>query len=143
MRAQTSALEILLSLQKHLSSSLTHTGDSKQPPQFHVSHFRKIVSALLLCPPSQRGKATKKRKTADTETSGADRNLDPDVRDHFVNTWFSVHDDVRWFFLRDAAFVGFPSPSMPAHLHNLYLDSSSPNTRTPRHPSCPETCSPS
>lgn len=27
------------------------------------------------------------------------------MRDHFVNTWFSVNDDIRWFFLRDAAYV--------------------------------------
>ena len=132
-------MDILFSLQKHLSASLTRTGDSKQPPQFHVSHFRRIVSALLLCPPSARGTRTKKRKTDRDD----DRTLDAGVRDHFVNTWFSVHDDVRWFFLRDAAFVGFPSPSMPAHSHNLYPGFSSPNTRTPRHPSCPETCSPS
>ncbi|KAI0713329.1 ribosome biogenesis protein Noc4 [Earliella scabrosa] len=121
---KTSALEILLSLQKHLSSSLTHTGDSKQPPQFHVSHFRKIVSALLLCPPSQRGKATKKRKTADTEASGADRNLDSDVRDHFVNTWFSVNDDIRWFFLRDAAILiskhpYSEAPQLPGNLLSI------------------------
>ena len=90
----------MMSLQKHLSSSLTRTGDSKQPPQFHVSHFRRIVSALLLCPPSTRRKSTKKPKT---RPSPGDCTLDPAVRDHFVNTWFSVNDDIRWFFLRDAA----------------------------------------
>ncbi|EJF62521.1 CBF-domain-containing protein [Dichomitus squalens LYAD-421 SS1] len=98
---RTSALDIMLSLQKHLSSSLTRTADSKQPPQFHASHFRKIVSALLLCPPPPRATNTKKRKI---DTHGIDdRTLDPEVRDHFVNTWLSVHDDIRWFFLRDAA----------------------------------------
>ena len=95
----------MMSLQKHLSSSLTRTGDSKQPPQFHVSHFRKIVSALLLCPRSHRGTREKKRKTDAEDLE--DRTLDPDVRDHFVKTWFSVHDDIRWFFLRDAAYVFF------------------------------------
>ncbi|TBU28984.1 CBF-domain-containing protein [Dichomitus squalens] len=98
---KTSALDIMLSLQKHLSSSLTRTADSKQPPQSHASHFRKIVSALLLCPPPPRATNTKKRKI---DTHGIDdRTLDPEVRDHFVNTWLSVHDDIRWFFLRDAA----------------------------------------
>ncbi|KAI0807034.1 CBF-domain-containing protein [Fomes fomentarius] len=119
---KTSALDILFSLQKHLSSSLTRTGDSKQPPQFHVSHFRSIVSALLLCPPSQRGRGTKKRKT-DTD-AGADRTLDPDVRDHFVNTWFSVNDDIRWFFLRDAAILiskhpYAEAPQLPGNLLSI------------------------
>ncbi|KAI0653215.1 ribosome biogenesis protein Noc4 [Cubamyces menziesii] len=95
-----SALDILFSLQKHLSSALTRVGDAKQP-QFHASHFRKIVTALLLCPPSPRASRSKKRKTDEDESD--DHTLDPDVRDHFVNTWFSVHDDIRWFFLRDSA----------------------------------------
>ncbi|KAI0747771.1 CBF-domain-containing protein [Daedaleopsis nitida] len=117
-----SALDILFSLQKHLSSSLTRIGDSKQPPQFHVSHFRKIVSALLLCPPSQRGNGIKKRKT-DPE-SGADHTLDADVRDHVVNTWFSVNDDIRWFFLRDAAILiskhpHAEAPQLPGNLLSI------------------------
>ncbi|KAI0362811.1 ribosome biogenesis protein Noc4 [Trametes cingulata] len=98
---KTSALDILFSLQKHLSSALTRTGDGKQP-QFHASHFRKIMTALLLCPPSPRGSPHKKRRTEE-EHARHDRFLDADVRDHFINTWFSVHDDIRWFFLRDAA----------------------------------------
>ncbi|OSD02728.1 CBF-domain-containing protein [Trametes coccinea BRFM310] len=97
-----SALDILFSLQKHLSSALTRTGDSKQP-QFHGSHFRKIVSALLLCPPSPRTSRSKKRKTDDDDDEREERTLDHDVRDHFVNTWFSVNDDIRWFFLRDGS----------------------------------------
>lgn len=31
--------------------------------------------------------------------------IEPDVRDCFVDTWFSVHDDVRWFFLRESVYV--------------------------------------
>ncbi|KAI0371839.1 ribosome biogenesis protein Noc4 [Pilatotrama ljubarskyi] len=117
-----SALDILLSLQKHLSSALTRTGESKQP-QFHVSHFRKIMSALLLCPPSPRGIPSKKRRTDDDHTSN-DRTLDADVRDHFVNTWFSVHDDIRWFFLRDAAlFISrhpyAEAPQLPGNLLSI------------------------
>ncbi|KAL1947487.1 hypothetical protein VTO73DRAFT_13211 [Trametes versicolor] len=115
-----SALDILLSLQKHLSSALTRAGDAKHP-QFHASHFRKVVSALLLCPPSPRAPPSKKRK-ADGEAS--DRTLDPDVRDHFVNTWFSVHDDVRWFFLRDAAILiskhpPSEAPQLPGNLLSI------------------------
>ncbi|KAI0710433.1 CBF-domain-containing protein [Cerioporus squamosus] len=119
---KTSSLDILFSLQKHLSSSLTRTGDSKQPPQYHVSHFRKIVSALLLCPPSQRTAGSKKRKT--DAGSQSDRTLDPDVRDHFVNTWFSVYDDIRWFFLRDAALLiskhpYSEAPQLPGNLLSI------------------------
>lgn len=63
-----------------------------------MSHFRKIVSYLLLCPPCARGKQK------------SDGIIDPDVLEHFHETWFSVHDDIRWFFLRDAAYVA-PLPS--------------------------------
>ena len=63
-----------------------------------MSHFRKIVSYLLLCPPCARGKQK------------SDGIIDPDVLEHFHETWFSVHDDIRWFFLRDAAYVT-PLPS--------------------------------
>ncbi|KAF9455526.1 CBF/Mak21 family-domain-containing protein [Collybia nuda] len=83
---RTSALQILFSLQKHLSTSY-----SKTTPQFHISHFRKIVSYLLLCPPSMR--------TGDSGT----RIIDADVLNQFYETWLSVHDDVRWFFLRESA----------------------------------------
>ncbi|KAJ7075860.1 CBF/Mak21 family-domain-containing protein [Mycena belliarum] len=82
-----SALQILFSLQKHLSTSAS-LRDSQ--PQFHISHFRKIVSALLLCPPSGRS------------TQSSVNVLDPDVLHQFHEKWFSVNDDVRWFFLREA-----------------------------------------
>ncbi|PFH48026.1 hypothetical protein AMATHDRAFT_150792 [Amanita thiersii Skay4041] len=88
-----SALQILFSLQKHLSSAYSNVLTSSTPqPQFHMTHFRRIVSYLLLCPPSSRKKQKKR-----------DGIIDPDVLNHFVETWFSVHDDIRWFFLRDAA----------------------------------------
>lgn len=87
-----SALQILLSLEKHLSTLFS---SSSSQPQFHVSHFKKVVSALLLCPPSKRR----------TGSGGMDGQLDVDVRELFVETWFSVHDDLRWFFLREATFV--------------------------------------
>ncbi|KAI0822685.1 ribosome biogenesis protein Noc4 [Trametes gibbosa] len=113
-----SALDILLSLQKHLSSALTRTGDAKHP-QFHASHFRKIVSALLLCPASLRARQSKKRKT--DEENASDHVLDADVRDHFVNKWFSVNEDIRWFFLRDAAVLisKYPSAETPQLSGNL------------------------
>ncbi|KAJ7857769.1 CBF/Mak21 family-domain-containing protein [Mycena leptocephala] len=101
-----SSLQILFSLQKHLSTSASL---SESQPQFHISHFRKIVSGLLLCPPS--------RRTA----QGAQGVLDADVLHLFHETWFSVHDDVRWFFLREAGSLITTAsisdhPDLPANL---------------------------
>ncbi|KAI0637313.1 ribosome biogenesis protein Noc4 [Trametes polyzona] len=109
-----SALDILFSLQKHLSSALTRAGDPKHP-QIHVFHFRKIVSALLLCPPSPRD---------EEDSADSDRTLETDVRDHFINTWFSIHDDIRWFFLRDAAILiarhpVSEAPQLPGNLLSI------------------------
>ncbi|KAG6841074.1 hypothetical protein C0991_002167 [Blastosporella zonata] len=103
-----SALQILFSLQKHLSTSYSKSTLSQ--PQFHIAHFRKIVNFLLLCPPSSRHHAV-----AD------DTRIDPDVLHQFHETWFSVHDDVRWFFLRDAATLlnSTPSKTAPNLPHNL------------------------
>ncbi|KAG6899085.1 hypothetical protein C0993_001032 [Termitomyces sp. T159_Od127] len=103
-----SALQILLSLQKHLSTSYSKSSPSR--PQFHHSHFRKIVSFLLLCPPSSRHRTTPE-----------DATIDADVLHQFNETWFSVHDDIRWFFLRDAAtLLNSTSPSTAPNLpHNL------------------------
>ncbi|KAF5310935.1 hypothetical protein D9619_008257 [Psilocybe cf. subviscida] len=82
---RTSALTIMFSLLKHLS-----TAYSSSQPQFHTSHFRKIVSSLLLCPQSQR---------VSKPNTGI---VDPDVLDLFYETWFSIYDDIRWFFLRES-----------------------------------------
>ncbi|ESK84113.1 ribosome biogenesis protein noc4 [Moniliophthora roreri MCA 2997] len=92
---RTSALQVLMSLQKHLSTSFSEHS-SPPNPQFHASHFRRIVNALLLCPSSSR-KAQ--------EGSSSDRKLDPEVLNMFHDTWFSVHDDIRWFFLREAGSI--------------------------------------
>ncbi|KAF8882345.1 ribosome biogenesis protein Noc4 [Mucidula mucida] len=78
---RVSALQILFSLQKHLSTAFS----TPSAPQFHNSHFHKIVSALLSCPFSHE--------------------KDTDVLHLFHETWFSVHDDIRWFFLREAGSV--------------------------------------
>ncbi|KAJ7645611.1 CBF/Mak21 family-domain-containing protein [Mycena polygramma] len=101
-----SSLQILFSLQRHLSTS---SSVSESHPQFHASHFRKIVSALLLCPPSRRS------------TQGNPGVLDADVLHLFHETWFSIHDDVRWFFLREAGSLLATTsisehPDLPANL---------------------------
>ncbi|KAF9051298.1 CBF/Mak21 family-domain-containing protein [Panaeolus papilionaceus] len=109
---RTSALQILFSLLKHLSTSYSKSATTSKPqPQFHVSHFRKIVSSLLLCPPSQR-KSSKKLD---------DGRIDADVLDLFYETWFSVHDDIRWFFLRESATLisNHPHDSYPYLATNL------------------------
>ncbi|KAF5350257.1 hypothetical protein D9758_007810 [Tetrapyrgos nigripes] len=89
---RVSSLQILFSLQKHLSSSASQSS-SPPSPQFHVSHFKKIVSALLSCPPSRR------RVSDNVKASGK---IEADVLTLFLDTWFNIHDDVRWFFLREA-----------------------------------------
>ena len=93
---QTSALNILMSLLRHLSSSLTR---SSQTPQFHVPHFKKVIAALLTCPPSERGG---KKQNVQGRLA---RKLDAELRDLFVSKWLKVCVDVRWFFLRDAEYV--------------------------------------
>ncbi|THV05530.1 CBF-domain-containing protein [Dendrothele bispora CBS 962.96] len=97
---RVSSLQILLSLQKHLSSSASQTS-SPPTPQFHVSHFKKIVSALLLCPPSKR----RVDGRDDQSNASSTGKLDSDVLSLFHETWFSVHDDIRWFFLREAGTI--------------------------------------
>jgi U3 small nucleolar RNA-associated protein 19 len=86
-----------MSLLKHLSTSLSR---SSPKPQFHVSHFRKVIGALLMCPPSARGG---KNWTVEEEPPHGE--LDAEVRDMFVTRWLNVHSDVRWFFLRDAEYA--------------------------------------
>ncbi len=87
---QVSVLQILFSLQKHLSTAFS----TPSAPQFHNSHFRKIVYALLSCPSSSR-----------KGSSVSNGSIDTDVLHLFHETWFSVHDDIRWFFLREAGSV--------------------------------------
>jgi U3 small nucleolar RNA-associated protein 19 len=48
--------------------------------------------ALLLCPSSRRPNSV----------APDDQLLDLDVANLFYETWFSVHDDIRWFFLRES-----------------------------------------
>ncbi|KAI0947562.1 hypothetical protein AcW1_009286 [Taiwanofungus camphoratus] len=100
---RTSALQILLSLQRHLSASLTRKHSQKiSQPQFHASHFRKIVAALLTCPPSPRGLSSSKKQRIEGHSSD-ERKVDPDVRNSFLEHWLNIYDDIRWFFLREAA----------------------------------------
>ena len=88
---QTAALQIMFSLLKHLSSSYSV---SLSQPQFHNSHFRKIVTSLLTCPHSR-------RKSSAPKSGGG--LLAPDVMELFHENWFGLHDDIRWFFLRESA----------------------------------------
>lgn len=62
----------------------------------HSLHFRKLTYALLSCPPSSRPGAV----PLACEPKG---HLEPDVKENFLETWLGVNDDVRWFFLREAA----------------------------------------
>ncbi|CAE6480274.1 unnamed protein product [Rhizoctonia solani] len=87
---RTAALQILMSMLKHLSTAFSTASNM---PQIHSIHFRKIVGALLLCPSSSR----------DGPIESEDHHkVQPDLRDTFIDTWLSSYDDVRWFFFRDA-----------------------------------------
>lgn len=61
---------------------------------FHVPHFNKIILGLLECPPSPRSSSHRSARLLDVE-----------VLEIFTSTWLNAHDDIRWFFLRDAAYV--------------------------------------
>ncbi|KAJ4469567.1 ribosome biogenesis protein Noc4 [Lentinula aciculospora] len=98
---RTSALQILFSLQKHLSTSVSVSVSGN--PQFHISHFKKIVNALVLCPVSHRI-VRSNGKLKGVEGDGEEEKdslVDTDVVELFHSTWLSVYDDVRWFFLRE------------------------------------------
>ncbi|KAJ8516405.1 hypothetical protein ONZ45_g6274 [Pleurotus djamor] len=103
---RTSSLQILFSLLKHLSTSLSK---SHPTPQFHINHFRKIVEGLLLCPKSPRSQSRELKPNT----------LEDDVRDQFVDTWLSVHDDIRWFFLRESATLLSKNPKDAVASENL------------------------
>ncbi|KAJ8589171.1 CBF-domain-containing protein [Rhizopogon salebrosus TDB-379] len=105
-----SSLEILFSLLKHLSTSLTKSSPTAQP-QLHLSHFKHIVHGLLICPPSPRSEGSNK--------NGFKTRLD--VRESFVERWFGVYDDIRWCFLREATAVlsKYPPTEHPHLLDNL------------------------
>lgn len=77
---QTAALQILMSMLKHLSTAFSIASNT---PQIYSVLFRKIVGALAGEPPSG-------------------QKVYPDVRDAFLDTWLASFDDIRWFFLRGA-----------------------------------------
>lgn len=97
----------MFSIQRHLSTSLNQApGLSNGGPQFHMNHFRQIVQAILLCPPSLRATPKPKRRKGDEADSGScSGTIDPGVRDMFMDQWLSEYDDIRWFFLRESAYV--------------------------------------
>ena len=89
-----------MSLQKHLSASVSKV--SSVGPQWHNAHFKQVVAGLLTCPPSPRMNLRSKKRKSETvdEQNGK---VDAEVRDVFIDKWLSENDDVRWFFLREAA----------------------------------------
>lgn len=97
--AQIAALEIMMSLLTHLSNAISTPG----VPRIHLPHFRKVVKALVLCPPSARAGHSA------THALNATGRLEADIRDKFVDVHLSVHDDIRWFFLREATYVKLSS----------------------------------
>lgn len=84
-----------MSLLLHLSNAVSAPG----LPRIHLPHFRKIVKALIVCPPSSR--------TNDSVHGGLNevRRVEGGIKDKFLEIHLSVHDDIRWFFLREATYV--------------------------------------
>ncbi|KIJ38924.1 hypothetical protein M422DRAFT_32988 [Sphaerobolus stellatus SS14] len=74
------ALDILFSILKHLSEAFSK---ATSQPQIHAVHFRRLIHGLLL-------------------VDSGDAHINKDVREYFVEKWFSVFDDIRWFFFREA-----------------------------------------
>ncbi|KAG8985991.1 hypothetical protein FRB90_004314, partial [Tulasnella sp. 427] len=83
------AFEIMMSLLVHLSNAVSAPG----LPRIHLPHLRKTVKALILCPSSKR---------TNTKQFEAIGRVEVDIREKFVDVHLSVHDDIRWFFLREA-----------------------------------------
>ncbi|KAG8947482.1 hypothetical protein FRC04_010663 [Tulasnella sp. 424] len=108
------ALEIMMSLLTHLSNAISTPG----VPRIHLPHFRKVVKALILCPPSVRAGHSA------THALNATGRLEADIRDKFVDVHLSVHDDIRWFFLREATNIVNAQGSDPQVADNLlsYLE---------------------
>lgn len=77
---------------KHLSVTPVGEVESK-PPALDTVFFRKLIEALLICPPSQLG-------SVDRESDGE---LANDIRDLFVDTWLNVYTDTRFHFLKTVA----------------------------------------
>lgn len=50
---------------------------------------------------------TSPRPLARSQKQTSDGLLDVHVRTQFLDTWLDVHDDIRWFFMRDAQFVPY------------------------------------
>ena len=56
--------------------------------------------------------------------------LDAEVLQVFTSTWFNAHDDIRWFFLRDAAYVApyFGSSASFLHAFSTFVSKYPANT---------------
>ncbi|KAG8745367.1 hypothetical protein FRC10_008226 [Ceratobasidium sp. 414] len=96
---RSAALQVLMSTLKHLSGAFSKASET---PQIYSVQFRKIVRALLVCPPSSRVGGGGGGGSAAHGGGGEGRKVEVDVRDTFVETWLGSYDDVRWFFFRDA-----------------------------------------
>ncbi|EJT99571.1 CBF-domain-containing protein [Dacryopinax primogenitus] len=101
---RTAALEILMALLKPCSSALSKR---TRQPRMDGAFFRRVVSALLL------GQSPASL-TQGTSNSEGGILMQPDICDLFLAKWLSVHDDVRWFFLREATgLLQKATPSTP------------------------------
>ena len=81
-----------MTLLKHLSTTSVDEAESRAPA-LDTAFFKKLIEALLICPPSQLG-------SVDRESDGE---LESDVRDLFVNNFLNVYTDIRFHFLKIVA----------------------------------------
>ncbi len=78
----------MMSLIKPLSTALSkRTGQ----PRMDGVYFRKVIRALLVGPSTATGSST-----------SASLLMEADVGNLFLDKWLTVHDDIRWLFLREA-----------------------------------------
>ncbi|KAG5222626.1 CBF-domain-containing protein [Salix suchowensis] len=87
-----------LNIYRHLYQNRTRPRNSITPISGRLS--RRFYSAASSRPSAQ---ALEPRK------------LETDVRDQFIDTWLSVNDDVRWFFLRESACVTYRATLLGKH----------------------------
>ncbi|EJC98214.1 CBF-domain-containing protein [Fomitiporia mediterranea MF3/22] len=102
-----SALRILFSLLRQMSSIIPTDSSSTSSTttlRFDVPFFQKIVRALLLCPSSAREPMPKRTRRSQSSVE-AGNEIHADVRDLLLETWLNVYADIRWFFLRETAYV--------------------------------------
>lgn len=107
------ALDVVLSLIIHLSKVASSSGRTN----IHLPHFRHFVCGLIVCPPSP-------RPSSDADFGQGRGVIEIDVRDRFLEKNLTIHDDLRWFFLRESAYVSLDLSCSEKPTYHLILSAS-------------------